>query len=516
MNFGERSTTAQNQILSVDEEAQTLQHARTNYNAGDVHRGVSANDYRAIERWINYRTNTGLRLSLGAQIQARILKALREGTGWTEDWAYAADEYILIWQFLTQRILLSRIGRHYAADLTGSSEAEQDADDDEVQRLATNYENASLNAWRSLQSLYLKHAKIILVTASTAGRKTLRGFRANRVLIDEAGQLTEGDALNPIIRNFSALRKVILVGDRCQLPPTVPSKDTNEFYPEHVRSMLARLEDTGMPVTMLDVQRRMDPQISAFISTWLYNGQLRDAHSVNGREPARRFKQVVRDLLENYDIKFGPQNKPAGLHSLWFVNVPNTKAYRRQTGTSWMNPHLMNAVVTIFRAIYTKLCGKHKDGSTVTFAILAFYAEEVRLLRTWIYQVLRFDPSQVFVINVDAAQGKEYDYVLLSTCRPGGSLGLGFVSNAERMCVALSRAKYGLLVFGNNNMGKAKNEETWRKRGTLLWDALVNWTVSRGCNVTISFNPVPASQALGLNISQWTELSTHAQPMNEE
>ena len=56
------------------------------------------------------------------------------------------------------------------------------------------------------------------------------------------------------------------------------------------------------------------------------------------------------------------------------------------------------------------------------------------------------------IITIDASQGKEYDYVLLDLVTPGEGYGMGFMSDVQRICVALSRARMGLVILGNENM----------------------------------------------------------------
>ena len=61
------------------------------------------------------------------------------------------------------------------------------------------------------------------------------------------------------------------------------------------------------------------------------------------------------------------------------------------------------------------------------------------------------------VISVDSAQGREYDVVIISTVRTSGGI---FLSEYERINVAITRAKHGLVIIGN---AKAlKKDEKWK------------------------------------------------------
>lgn len=486
--------------MSVDEEALTFSLASQAVNQAIVGRGVSDEEYRTIEKWVGFRTTSGLRLSLGDQIRTRLLKARREGSSWVHDWAHSDDEYILLWYFLTQRIQLSRLGRAYV-DIVGTTDATRMEIDDAMDQQARSLENASLAAWRSLQHFYLRHARIVLVTASTAGRKVLRGFQAQRVIIDEAAQLTEADSVNAIVRNYRNLWKVILIGDRKQLPPTVPSMKANEFCEEQKRSLMGRMEDTGVPVVLLNVQRRMDPEISIFPNTHFYHGRLSDHESVRNREPTQRFKQA----MQSYLSQIGVANDAN--HSMWFVSVKDPLVYHRRGCTSFMNPVAMSVVIRTLQALHKKLKGFHRNGRKVTFAVLGYYAEEVQLLQRWIHQILKFDPEEIAVKNIDAAQGKEYDYVLLSTCRPGQGWGLGFVSDAQRMNFALTRAKHGLIIFGHRDMGKSADKAPSRRAGYKLWDDLVAHCNKQGCVLNASGNAATTATALGLVLNEWAQLA---------
>ena len=68
------------------------------------------------------------------------------------------------------------------------------------------------------------------------------------------------------------------------------------------------------------------------------------------------------------------------------------------------------------------------------------------------------DNKQCNVGSVDTWQGREADYIIFSTVRTNH---LGFLSNPNRMNVALSRARHGLIILGNTET--LSQDNNWKE-----------------------------------------------------
>jgi helicase required for RNAi-mediated heterochromatin assembly 1 len=92
--------------------------------------------------------------------------------------------------------------------------------------------------------------------------------------------------------------------------------------------------------------------------------------------------------------------------------------------------------------------------------VLTFYAGQRRMILKALRNHVNLQGHFFKVATVDSFQGEENKIILLSLVRSNTCGGIGFLSNANRVCVALSRAQQGLYIFGND--ANLRTDSMWR------------------------------------------------------
>lgn len=94
---------------------------------------------------------------------------------------------------------------------------------------------------------------------------------------------------------------------------------------------------------------------------------------------------------------------------------------------------------------------------------------QVRCIRT-LFSQEEENLKDIKVATVDGFQGQEREVIIFSTVRSNKKNKLGFLSDHRRLNVALTRAKRGLIVIGNQNT--LSNDKKWKS-----W---LNWIGKHG------------------------------------
>ncbi|KAJ2882168.1 ATP-dependent RNA helicase [Coemansia asiatica] len=268
----------------------------------------------------------------------------------------------------------------------------------------------------------LRYADVILCTCAGAGDRRLSKFQFKTVLVDESTQASEPECLIPLVMGA---RQIVLIGDHQQLGPVVVSKTAASAGLS--QSLFERLVFLGLRPHRLVVQYRMHPSLSEFPSNFFYEGSLQ-----NGVTAVERTRS---------DIGF-PWPNPAKPMMLLACNGTEEIA---SNGTSYIN----RAEAGACEKIVTRMLRAGLAADQI--GVITPYEGQ----RSWIVHHMVLNGSlgadsykDVEVASVDAFQGREKDYIIVSCVRNNDHQGIGFLSDPRRLNVALTRAKYGVIVLG--------------------------------------------------------------------
>ncbi|KAL2812382.1 P-loop containing nucleoside triphosphate hydrolase protein [Aspergillus granulosus] len=288
-----------------------------------------------------------------------------------------------------------------------------------------NCRSLQIGAWER-DTLILQNAKVIGMTTTGLSkyRALVASVKPKIILIEEAAEAIEAPITAACL---DSLQQLILVGDHQQLRGhcTVKDLEGDPFYLDI--SMFERLVRNGMKHITLQRQRRMAPEIRGLLAP-IY-GPLEDHESVKNRE----------GIPGMGDIR------------VFFVSHGWAESFDDMA--SKYNEKEAEMVVGFF--VYLVL----NNVPVKDITILTFYNGQ----RKKILKLMKAHPylqgHYVKVVTVDSYQGEENEVVILSLVR-NGLKGIGFLSIANRVCVALSRARRGFYMFGNAEL-LARTDKLW-------------------------------------------------------
>ena len=276
---------------------------------------------------------------------------------------------------------------------------------------------------RNAEREILQNADVICCTCVGAGDPRLAKLKFRTVLIDESTQSAEPECMIPLVRGC---KQVVLVGDHQQLGPVIMNKKAAKAGLN--QSLFERLVILGCAPIRLQVQYRMHPCLSEFPSNMFYEGSLQNGVTMHQR------------LRKEVDFPWPVADSPM----MFWSNLGNEEI--SASGTSYLNrteaQNVEKIVTRFFKAgvqpqdigIITPYEGQRSYVVSSMQASGTFKKEHYK---------------EIEVASVDAFQGREKDFIVLSCVRSNDHQGIGFLSDPRRLNVALTRAKYGLVILGN-------------------------------------------------------------------
>ncbi|CAJ0761819.1 6444_t:CDS:10 [Entrophospora sp. SA101] len=282
--------------------------------------------------------------------------------------------------------------------------------------------------------LILKRARVVGMTTTAAAKyhDLLVNLKPKIIIIEEAAETLEAHIISALT---PATEHLILIGDHKQLRPNTAVHELAEDHCLNV-SLFERLIENELPFTKLTQQRRMRPEIRELL-TPIYGDVLKDHPSVSEYH-----------------------NVPGFFEDLFFFDHQEEESMVKES-KSRINE--FEAKMSAKLAVY--LVNGGFDCSKIT--ILSMYSGQRKLIQQYLNANAKMtyfsnEIKSIRVSSVDGFQGEENDVIILSLVRSREpKSNIGFLSVSNRVCVALSRAKRGMYIFGNATQ-LSTNSNLWK------------------------------------------------------
>ena len=281
---------------------------------------------------------------------------------------------------------------------------------------------------RGLDFHILQNADIVGMTTTGAAKYNhiLQMLSPKIVVIEEAAEVLESHIISCL---SSGAQQLVLIGDHKQLKPKPNTHELVKDYNMAI-SLFERLAHNRFPIVTLGIQHRMRPEISCLVRPHIYQ-ELEDHPSVT-----------------HYPSISGVGNNLFFLnHQVW------EDANDDDDLLSHSNKFEADFIVALCRYLLKQGQYKHSQ-----ITVLTMYKGQLLKLKK---KMPKAEFQGVRVAAVDDFQGEENDIILLSLVRSNENGNLGFLREANRVCVALSRAKWALYVIGNFEMLRQKDGTPW-------------------------------------------------------
>lgn len=278
---------------------------------------------------------------------------------------------------------------------------------------------------RRVRQGILRNARALLCTTATVGRVLRNGdvykeliTKLTTIVVDEAG--TVADRHIATVMGATSICRMIMVGDTKQLSVFSNIRRSNPV------SLMKRLENFGsIQVAALTTQYRMPEELCKVVSRSFYDDSLRTA---KGR--------VQKQTGSAFAIQFVAVDGQSDTPSPKCTSVFNAEEARE------LIRHLGNRIVKL------REMGVTDDAPPLSIAVITTYSAQLHHIRSLLKTLDFGNVCTVDAITVDAAQGNEWDVVYYSHVVSDRHR-MGFTTNPNRLCVALSRAREEMVVLAH-------------------------------------------------------------------
>ena len=236
-------------------------------------------------------------------------------------------------------------------------------------------------------------------------------------------------------------RKVILAGDHKQLPAVIHDRKAEKTLQKSIMERMLYLHGDSV-CRILTKQYRMNQNIMRFSSDTFYDRKLK-ASSTVANKCLRDLSNVSENLLT--------------INPLVFLDTTNSRRARESEEPTFGFCNVGEAKI-VQRVVQTLLGSGIKERQ---IGVITPYNNQIKLIGNLLRQY-----KDVEVQSVDGFQGREKEVILLSLVRSNSRGKIGFLSDARRLNVAVTRARKQLTVIGNYET--LSEDRTFRRLFTII------------------------------------------------
>lgn len=343
----------------------------------------------------------------------------------------------------------------------------------------------TLDRWNSelisdnekLAPLLLKTVKIVGATCiGVCTNSDMRDAKYDVAIVDEAGQITLHDIIVPL----SKAKKVIMIGDHLQLPPTGErdfcnyladksllgfgeldndddikqyQKEIEETFSVSLFEKLFRDPSLDDHKVMLDTQFRMHPVIASFISDKFYGGKYKSGVSAEDRTLKIAGMTEPMYFVDTVNCKDKTENNNAN---------PKVRSYSNSLEADICGEMISKIIDAIENDEYSYVNKKpvlKGDDGYYDIGVITAYKAQIPLLKKSILERLSSTHDKkaakdmvdhLYVNTLDSFQGRDNQIIIYSFVRSNLRHTIGFQNEVRRLNVMMTRAKSLLIMVGDS------------------------------------------------------------------